>query len=47
MLTKLTVTVLLAIVVAVPSALMLAQSHDPGKDIVTNFPWIIANFLKQ
>ena len=40
MLKKLTLTVLLAIVMAVHSPLTLAQSHDTGKDIVTKFPWI-------
>ena len=40
MLTKFTLTLLLAIVMAVPSVLTLAQSHDPGKDIVMDFPWI-------
>ncbi len=40
MLTKLTPAILLAIAMALPSALTLAQSHDTGNDIVTSFPWI-------
>ena len=40
MLTKLIPAILLAIAMALPSALTLAQSHDTGNDIVTSFPWI-------
>ena len=45
MLTKLTLTVLLAIVMAVPSALTLAQSHDTGQDIVMNFNECLAKVV--